>query len=410
MVATAVGLAAAAGIYPEPELRRPTIRSATDTLEFLPIQQGSMLGDCPAAADTMGTPCRLRRQWTREQLAARIAAEGNVSLRGDTITIAARSPYGGVRVLGGITLPMAHFPGTDLWVVDVRAPRAAEARFSWSLGTDHPLGTWRGPKASAAPRRSTPLKGSIRRDTIASTALGEKREIVTYLPPGYRDAAGNRGADGGGSVRAAAGRANLGLAGAPRRTIVLADGQAVPDFAPLLDAMIVAGSIEPTAIVGITSPSHRVSPMGRTLEYVVGATPDSARFLAHEKFVLDEVLPWARALGIDVRRESLAFMGMSNGGAFAVTMALRHPARIGAVIALSPAGPPLRKPVAASLPPFYMMVGTLEAPLVRTVGITVDNLQKSGARVASVTRVTGHENMAWEEEFPLALAWLKQLR
>ena len=353
-----------------------------DTIEFMPLR-GSMLGDC-AEASAPSAPCRLRRQWTAAAIEARLTKAGELSVLGDTITFIARSTGIGLRVMGGITMAMAHLPATDLWVLDLVVPDAQTARFNYRIddgrsGSNAYL-QWRGPRASAPPRTAAALGGRIQRDTISSAFLSERREVVTYFPPGWN--AKQRG-----------------------RTVLLADGQAVPDFARVLEPQIIDKTVAPTVIIGIASSSERMGQV-RTSEYVLLASADSARFLAHERFVLEEVLPWAAKQGIDLDRSVVTTAGLSNGAAFALLMALRHPDRFSSVIALSPAGPAI-KTIASQLPiAVYLMAGSLEPAVLRGTLISLNTLKAGGVNVTMATRVTAHEQLAWEEEFAPALEWL----
>src|SRR5207245_1375598 len=97
----------------------------------------------------------------------------------------------------------------------------------------------------------------------------------------------------------------------------------------------------------------------RSAEYVPGLRPE--RFAAHEKFICDEVVPWAeRELGASADRKDRALYGCSNGARFALEMGLRRPDLFGHVIAFSLAGARnfLPPPVPSTPAEFHFAAGT----------------------------------------------------
>lgn len=134
-----------------------------------------------------------------------------------------------------------------------------------------------------------------------SKHLGKTRGVKIYLPPGHdrkKSYPVVYCADGGGS-----------------------DG--------VVDQLITSRKIPPIIIVGIEHGGNM-----RAAEYIPTLKPNI--FNTHEKFFIEEVMPWAeREYGASRERKDRAIIGGSNGGPFALTMANRHPDLFGHVFAFA---------------------------------------------------------------------------
>ena len=160
---------------------------------------------------------------------------------------------------------------------------------------------WAGTPALASPQA---LEGEIRNIDFESKSIGEVRKVRVYLPPGHD----------------------------PKKSypVVYAadsfDGVNIKNVEPL----ITSGQIPPIIIVGL---KHGPDPGMRQREYMPQASP--ADFNAHEKWVVEEVLPWAeKEFGASKDRRERVTYGSSNSGPWAVTMASRHPDLFGNVYAM----------------------------------------------------------------------------
>lgn len=140
----------------------------------------------------------------------------------------------------------------------------------------------------------------------------------------------------------------------PELVVFCGDGQLIASWGEGLEA---AGA-PATLIVGL----HRTDDpdeMVRIREYSPGFAPE--RFAAHERWLIDTVVPWAgEEFGaLPARRTIVA--GVSASAEFALAMGVRHPHMFGAVFAASPGGgyqPPAELP--ALLPRTYLTAGTAE--------------------------------------------------
>lgn len=286
-----------------------------------------------------------------------------------------------------------HLPGTDIWYLGYRL--RADHRGSYRLVADispgpapadpvmlqrrlvalmahsvaDPLNLsrlpvrWRAvessvyalPEAPPQPwtgRRPGIRRGTLDRHTVTGHALGEEREIWTYLPPdAIRGAPGDGGPDDGGpdhGGRDSGGPDGDGPGhGTPGHSIPghSAPGHGTPDhgghpvlvlcdgdmwFGRLglqdtLDALIADGALPPLVVLApdaVDAATRRRDLGGRE---------------AYAAFLADELLPWARArwpLADDADR--VAVSGQGLGGTTALYAGLTRPDRFGRVLVQSP--------------------------------------------------------------------------
>ncbi|CAM5771976.1 enterochelin esterase [Bosea minatitlanensis] len=259
------------------------------------------------------------------------------------LTFLYRGARRNVRIFGapsGDHDEMQRLPGSDVWYRSYLVP--AETRLSYKLAPDVPdlpgsarerriaiLATaqadplnrhsWPGdapdrfnrestvvlPAAPAQPwlDRAQAPAGTATDGSIASSRLGNSRQITIYRPPGFD-------------------------AGRPDNLLLFVfDGPEYQSKVPtprMLDAMIAAGALPPTVAVFVANADREAR--GRELP----GNPAFADFMAEE--LLPRVLA-ETGLKHDAARTILA--GSSFGGLAAATVAFRHPARFGNAISLS---------------------------------------------------------------------------
>jgi enterochelin esterase-like enzyme len=185
--------------------------------------------------------------------------------------------------------------------------------------------------------------------------------------------------------------------------VFCADGQAVGGLSANVAAEIEAGSIPPIALIGVDSCSEK-----RAQEYICGV--NKAAFEAHERFFVEEVPQWLDAeLGISPVREACGVFGFSNGGAFAVSMGVRHREKFGVVIAFSvPPGPERTAGsafAAKPLPRYYLAAGTKEGGFRKTTRAIAKTLERLGVTHVYYQREAGHDFSFWAAELPQAIRW-----
>jgi enterochelin esterase-like enzyme len=339
------------------------------------------------------------RQWTVADLQDRKAgAHAPVWADGDTLTFVYHGVADHVQVCCGVQFPMTRVADSDYWVLSVRIRDLPKAVIGYAFFPSRAGGApppqpafqeWRGPEAPPAPRRATRLQGKTQTYTLDSTALKARRELTVYTPP-HHD---------------------------PHHAIpvvYLADGQSVPDYAALIDPLIVDGALPSVLLVGVNTPptssaiggAYDVSQDPRAQEYLPGVNAE--RFAAHEQFFVNEVAAWAeRTLGAAADRGRRAILGVSNGAAFAIAMGLRHADRYSAVLAFSVAGSIPQTPLgwtAGVAPRQYLVAGTLEI-FRGTTSAWAKTLDRLHVDHVYRERVCGHDFLMWQEEFPGAVAW-----
>jgi enterochelin esterase-like enzyme len=100
--------------------------------------------------------------------------------------------------------------------------------------------------------------------------------------------------------------------------------------------------------------------------------------------------------------------GLSSGAAWAIAAAQRHPDVFGAVAGFSAGIVPQRISGAAGAARVrhYLAAGTLEPGFRRATRQWAERLQRAGLPCRHEEWVGGHDHLWWEQQFPVALAWL----
>jgi enterochelin esterase-like enzyme len=366
------------------------VATATDSVAFVPLRSGLQIRDCDARPAAL---CRVTRFASTAELRAHLANGEAVWQTGNELTFAWQGNATGVSLEGGIQLPLSPVVGTDLWVLTVRAENLDSAIVSYAMlpsmatlpiGFRLQFATWRGRNAPPAPLRPKALAGRVIHDTLNSTALRMRRPVSVYVPP----------ARGGQPVAA---------------VVYMGDGQGVAGFAATIDTLISAGRLPRVMIVG----SHTVYaapdlPPGtdiRSLEYI--GTGGGERFVAHERYVLDELMPYAESRhGAPAERSRRAFFGVSNGGGLALSMLTRHPDTFGFAFPFSAGGsfdPTQWGDVSGSR--VYLMTGQYEGAFRARTRERLDALRSRGATVEFREPAAAHDSSAWDVFFPRAVVW-----
>lgn len=143
-------------------------------------------------------------------------------------------------------------------------------------------------------------KGTVKSINFDSKHIGAPRNVKVWLPPGHD----------------------------PKKNYPVfytCDGMLNVRM-KLVEPLIADGTIPPIIIVAIMhGPNMRMS------EYLPQTSPRD--FDAHEKWFIEEVLPWAeKEFGASKDRMERIVFGSSNGGPFSLTMGARHPDLFGNVV------------------------------------------------------------------------------
>ena len=332
--------------------------------------EAAVVAEC--AGKVVRVPCKIVALPALDVL-ERIATSTQAEAHGDTLTFALSAPGASyVEIVGGLRTLLQAVPNSGMWAASVIVPKLAQAHIGFQFVTDTTRGfakvhEFRGASATPAVLESQLVHGTLRTDSMYSYALLARRELITYLPPRT-------------------------IPGKPLKVIYAADGALVRSLAPAIDTLVMAGRMEPIAIIGVAASKDE-----RADEYVYGHDADSTRFLAHEKFFVDEVAAWSEAnLKVSDRRQDRTIWGASNGGAFAVAMGLRHPDRYARVIALSPVFETIPEPSsAAPLPQFFVTAGTFEKNTATRASELVAVLRGMHAPAKYQQVVGGHDAVVW---------------
>lgn len=184
----------------------------------------------------------------------------------------------------------------------------------------------------------------------------------------------------------------------PEMMVFAGDGQHVSKWGRLLEGT----SLPSTMIVGVHGQTDETL---RLHEY--SPVFDPVRFIAHEKFFVDEVRSWVESsFGKGLRRERTAILGVSAGGELALALGLRHPQVFGTILCSSPGAgykPPAVMP--GTLPRVYLCAGTYEPFFLQNAVTWKEAFSNAGADVVMYERAGTHGGPFWQEEFPLMLKW-----
>jgi enterochelin esterase-like enzyme len=289
-------------------------------------------------------------------------------------------------------------PGSDVWTLTVNLPGLERGVFQYRLTpyrkgqavekTADKLRLWRGPKAPPPAERAR-LKGTLQVSEVQSQALGARRKVTVYLPPGHDRRK-------------------------PAHVVYATDGESIGRFAHIVEPLITSNRVPPIVLIGVHSGGYLDGAPNfkdydpkkdlRAQEYFPGL--DARRFAAHESFFCKEVPAWTEGrFGVSSDRRHRAVFGYSNGGRFAVEMGLRHPDVFGHVFGFSVPGTgkfdlgiPSKDP-----PRYYLTAGTWEPPFHHCTASLAEQLKKRGVAVVFAERVAGHDLALWREEFAAAV-------
>jgi enterochelin esterase-like enzyme len=189
----------------------------------------------------------------------------------------------------------------------------------------------------------------------------------------------------------------------PIPLIFCADGQAVAFLSVAVGAAIDAQQIPPVGLIGV----HQSS-IYRAEEYLYGI--DEQRFCSHERFFTEEVIAWTKSqFGVGADRDLRGVFGFSNGGAFAIHMALHHGDKFAVAIAFSVPRSPKRATIAdfkqSEIGSCYLAAGKRERGFKRETRAIANALQRSGKKCVYHERDAGHEARFWAAELSMAIAW-----
>lgn len=166
-----------------------------------------------------------------------------------------------------------------------------------------------------------------------------------------------------------------------------------------------AGLIPPIVVVGLQASETR-----RLREYVPWRG-SNRYFDAHERWLIETVMPWAeRVAGASSDPNKRVIGGYSNGADFALALAMRHPELFAGVLAHSPVNSSdFRAPAQGGPRRWVLTAGRYEFENGEIIDI-IDRLgEKLRAQPNHVRRCAGawdHVGRAWRNVSPGSVAWL----
>jgi enterochelin esterase-like enzyme len=369
-------------------------------IDHPPLSAERGRADCDASsAGAAAGPeaCRVRRQWTEAELRGLLNEPQPVRAEGDELTFVTEMDADSVSLQGGLQFPMSRVAGTNLWTITLRVQGARSAVVSYffvPLSGGVPVGMsftprlWRGPDAPAALPRAATLQGRVVVDSLEAPLLRRPRHVGVYLPP-------ERGGD-------------------PVVAVVYTGDGAAVGLAAAVDTLIVMGLLPRIMLVGVEADAPRrgeprTGEDYRSREYLYLPGSDSTYFLAHERFVLEHVVPWAeREFGAPSTPARRGIAGFSNSAAMALDLGLRNPDVFGNVIALSPGGRVAALLPGTALPTatrFFLTGGRLEGAFHRKAVTWAGVFRGHGVVHTLREPVAGHDFEVWMEHFVEALGW-----
>ncbi|MCX9155683.1 alpha/beta hydrolase-fold protein [Niveibacterium sp. 24ML] len=307
---------------------------------------------------------------------------GRILHRGDTLNLRWRGAASAVQVEGtyGNYALALHPVAVDEWAASVRVPHLASLteRFTFiatRAGGDelHDTIHFSGPEA--LPRSAQ--RGAVETVTLPSRHFAQGRQVKVWLPPGH--AASQR-----------------------YPVIYIADGAA--HFGDELLTAMQSGRLPAMVVVGIEA-----DPAERFAEYVdfpkhEGLPSNPARFAAHERFIIETLLPWAESnFGASNTPADRTLAGFSNGADWAAAMALRHPELFGRAIVMSPIMVSQYAIPDAPGARFDLSAGALEPPFALATACFALRLHAKGHTVTLRWWPHTHSPEQWRTAFPAAL-------
>ncbi|MHA6287857.1 alpha/beta hydrolase [Maricaulis sp. CAU 1757] len=277
-----------------------------------------------------------------------------------------------------------------LWVASYQLPRLDEAFIDvWPIPlADRELARWDdrlhyfGSDAPPpVPKREYPEDRLIR-EVMPPRAFDHARTVNIYVPP-----------SGAG----------------PHPVVYMADGGNAHGYGEIAEALAAECRARAVIIVGIET-EHRdgddlhESSRLRAADYLWGRDPD--RFSAHERFLIDEVMPHIESnyAASTVAAERL-ISGKSNGAAWAVSTALRHPDLFGSASASSFVWRQAfdAAETVSPEPVFLVSAGLFEPRVLAHSEWITQQIREGGGQVELQRFVSGHSPLAFEQQFAHAL-------
>ncbi|MDP3855159.1 esterase family protein [Phenylobacterium sp.] len=354
-------------------------------LPVLAQQSVPKIDAAPTCLETPTEVCRTGRRFPVQEAENRLKGEALAWwIENDTLNAVARRSGDYALLCCAVQTPMERIEGgVDLWAMSIRVPDLPHAQLTIGVfPTRQPMTRWRGPQAAKPASRTSIPADWIRDLTISSRAMGERRKLTIYAPPNPPP-------------------------GRRYPVIYMADGDSVHGRAGIIHALVQDGKLPQVILVGLwPAPAETARDAGpgiqfRHQEYLIGFEGGDARFAAHERFLLEEVVPLAeREFAAATVPRQRAVTGYSNGGGWALQMGARHPDVFEKVISLSPGGASgIQRLHGARFGDVFLGGGTLEQGFGNNARTAAALAAPSARRLWLELRTAGHSEDLWEDLF-----------
>lgn len=351
---------------------------------------------CTSERARITQPCAVPLRASPEEARRRIADRPYIYWRqGDVLTVVARppAPENWALLCCTVQQPLSPITGTGLVGASVRVPAIDRAtlRIRIEPAQSDAVEILRGKHAPPELARRAPPPERLTHVALPSRWLGEARDVTIYVPPDH-----------------------AALAGVPM--FILADDLA-RDFAPIVEAAIIAGKLKPVMLVGIAAAPPRPQCTGiacdrRGGEYKLsfnrGDWSATSPYGRHLRFVIDEVIPYVEARYPALTQRSPRIVaGSSNGGDWAFSAAALRSDIFRGAVALSASGAlgaDQTKGLARSC--VFGGLGSFEGDYLPLTTKTLMLARQAGAVTRFQTFVGGHEQNSWAHLFADAAPWM----
>jgi len=222
-----------------------------------------------------------------------------------------------------------------------------------------------GPRAFPMPQR-----GKI--NEVPMDFGKEAPKVTVWLPPGYK-------------------------AGVRYPILYLGDGGGTaPGF--MLSEPIRKGELAPLIVVGVDYALEGKNDSDTRAATYLGASNGTPApiFLAHERFLLETVIPAVETkYGAPPELRLRAVGGASNSAVWTTSMALRNPGVFGTAFALSPGVRPAQHGGARPSSRFYLSAGELEPSFHFNAACVAGEIVARGGVATFTAYPSGHDHVMW---------------
>ncbi|MCH8489422.1 MAG: hypothetical protein LAT81_05755 [Oceanicaulis sp.] len=290
---------------------------------------------------------------------------------GERLLVMIRSPEPPQSISGSLATRHIDPIGEACWAAQWRLPHLAQSRLQFyafdAQGGRLGQAVFEGDRADPAAGHGA-LSAPIDSFTLFDGAAGIERRVHVYIPP------------------------QLGNDRAP--VLILPDGQAIRQYAGVVQHLIDNSRIPPVLIVAIEA--RMDTPFARNHEYV--PSRDSDMHQSYLSFFENEFLPWiATQYGGRVSGDGWILFGASASATFALS-ASRVERYINRIIAASPAPSDVDVLQDAPRPfvQFHIAAGLYEARFREAADSYADRLRAHAVPLRTLCYASGHDRFTWE--------------